>query len=172
MKKTAAAGLIVLLQMQVFGDGDAVKAAAVTASAFESKAHGGFGDFPPENTVDGKLIADSSWRAEVNDPDKGQWIQYDLGAEKKLDSIKIMFLSGSKRIYRFRIEGSADGETWIGIFSGTSAGQPEFETFHARGASARYVRLTGFGNTGAPGAGESPFPKWFNIVETQISAQE
>jgi len=171
MKKIVA-GLVVLLQMQVFAGEDPVKAAAVTASDFESKAHGGFGDFLPGNTVDGTLAAASSWRAEIKDPDKGQWIQYDLGAEKQLDNVKITFLSGSKRIYRFKIEGSTDGEKWTEIFSGTSRGQPEFETFDAGGASARYIRLTGFGNTGAPGAGESPFPKWFNIVETKISVRE
>jgi len=171
MKKIVA-GLVVLLQMQVFAGEDPVKAAAVTASDFESKAHGGFGDFLPGNTVDGTLAAASSWRAEIKDPDKGQWIQYDLGAEKHLDNVQIAFLSGSKRIYRFKIEGSTDGEKWTEIFSGTSRGQPEFETFDADGASARYVRLTGFGNTGAPGAGESPFPKWFNIVETKISVRE
>jgi hypothetical protein len=169
MKKILA-GLVVLLQMQVFAGGEPVKAAAVTSSDFESKAHGGFGDFLPGNTVDGNLAAASSWRAEIKDPDKGQWIQYDLGAEKKLDSVQIAFLSGSKRIYRFKIEGSTDGEKWTEIFSGTSSGQPEFETFDAGGASARYVRLTGYGNTGI--GVESPFPKWFNIVETKISVRE
>ena len=172
MKKTVA-GLVVLLQMQVFAGGEPVKAAAVTASDFESKAHGGFGDFLPGNTVDGNLAAASSWRAEIKDPDKGQWIQYDLGAEKKLECVKIAFLSGNKRIYRFKIEGSADGGNWTEIFSGSSSGRTaEFETFDAGGASARYVRLTGFGNTGAPGAGESPFPKWFNLVETRIEVRE
>jgi hypothetical protein len=172
MKKTAA-GLVVLLQMQVFAGGEPVKAAAVTASDFESKAHGGFGDFLPGNTVDGNLAAASSWRAEIKDPDKGQWIQYDLGAEKPLDNVQIAFLSGSKRIYRFKIEGSTDGEKWTELFSGASGGQTaELETFDAGGASARYVRLTGFGNTNVNPAEENRFPKWFNIVETKISVRE
>lgn len=152
---------------------EAVKVAAVTASGFESKAHGGFKDFPPENTVDGKLIADSSWRAEVNDPEKGQWIQYDLGEEKKLECVKIAFVSGHKRIYRFKIEGSADGEKWTELFSGASGGQTaELETFDAGGASARYIRLTGFGNTNVNPAEENRFLKWFNIVETQIYVRD
>lgn len=139
---------------------------SVTASAFESKERGGFADFPPEKTLDGDLSANSSWRVEVADAGSGEWIQYDLGAVQKISSIKVFFLSGSKRSYQFKIETSAEGQMWSEVFSGASGGLDGFEEFDAKGAEARYVRLTGCGNTGI--GAESPFPKWFNIVETRI----
>jgi hypothetical protein len=140
----------------------------VSASGFESKAAGGWADFPPELTLDGDLGGKSSWRVEVEDVEHGEWIQYDLGEIKTIESVNIAFLSGDKRSYKFKIELSVDGEGWSEVFTGASGGQAGLEAFDAKNTPARYVRLTGTGNTGI--GEESPFPKWFNVIETEISA--
>lgn len=139
-----------------------IKVAGVTASAAESKAAGGVGDFPAEKTIDGVLTPASSWRAEVKDAKAGAWIQYDLGSAKAVGAVRIMFFSGESRSYRFDLELSEDGQKWTTVFSGQSSGKDKgFETFKAAG-TARYVRIKGFGNT------SQKFPHWVNIVETEI----
>ena len=49
----------------------------VAASGYESKAHGGRGDFSPQNTLDGKLEPNSSWRGRIEGP-----------AEPRLDHLR------------------------------------------------------------------------------------
>src|SRR5262245_21721933 len=116
-----------------------LKPVAVTASAAESKAAGGVGDFPARKTVDGDLAAASSWRAEVRDEKAGQWIQYDLGDAKAIAAVRIAFVKGEERVYRFTIELSADGKDWQPAFTGGSSGKDKgFETFTLVPATARY----------------------------------
>lgn len=140
-----------------------LKPAQISASAFESKAAGGFADFTPEKTVDGDLSANSSWRAEVKDDQSGQWIQYDLGAVKRIASVRLAFVKGEERVYRFDIELSEDGQKWTTAFSGKSGGKEKgFEEFKLSSRAARYLRVRGFGNS------SEQFAHWINIVETQI----
>ena len=140
------------------------KTVEVTASAWESKAHGGFADFPPELTLDGKLEAKSSWRADG----KGQWIQYDLGAAKPLAEVRIAFVSGNKRSYTIDILVSKTGEekdwTTVAEKAASSGKTAEYEPFKLNGAEARYVRVVGQGNT------SEKFPTWINITEVAFVA--
>jgi hypothetical protein len=164
----AACGILWLSGLSLAADGEektpaVVKPVAVSASAHESKAAGGFADFPPEKTVDGDLAAASSWRAEIKDPAEGQWIQYDLGAETRVGGVRLVFVKGDERVYRFAIELSVDGENWTTTISTSSSGKDKsFESFRFDPAPARYVRIRGFGNS------SEQFPHWINIVETQI----
>lgn len=135
----------------------------VTASAWETMAAGGVGDFPPEKTLDGDLKPASSWRAEVEDEAHGQWIAYDLGQVRTLQRVDVAFLKGNERSYRFAMQVSTDGETWNEVFRGASSGKADgFESFAVPSLQARHVRLAGTGNT------SEKFPKWFNIVETRV----
>ena len=139
----------------------------VSASAWENVADGGWKDFPPTKTIDGDLSKLSSWRAEAEGEDHGQWIQYDLGKVRTVSRLRVAFLQGDVRIYRFDIKLSPDGHAWTKAFSETSGGKTaDFETFELGDRPARYVRLTGYGNRATEG--ENKFPKWFNIVETEI----
>jgi len=143
-----ASGLLVSAQVQA------------TASAWEQKSHGGFGDFPPANTVDGIISADSSWRGEG----AGVWIQYDLGKVLEIQSIQIAFLKGDTRSYVFDIMASEAGqvESWKTVAEGvrSSGTTIDLENFSLGGVLARYIRLVGRGNT------SEKFPDWFNITET------
>lgn len=139
------------------------KLITVTASAFESKAHGGWGDFPPGNVLDGKLEVASSWRAEG----KGQWIQFDLGAERRLAGMRAAFVSGDKRIYTYDLQVSATGTdgSWTTVAeqaksSGTTAG---FEALPLKPVTTRFVRLVGHGNN------SEKFPAWINLCEVAFA---
>jgi len=142
-------------------------AVAVSASAFENVAAGGWKDFPPEKTIDGDLDKLSSWRAEAESGHQGQWIRYDLGSVREVAFLKVAFLEGDSRIYRFDILLSVDGQQpWTKVFSGESGGKAGFEVFDCDDTPARYVRIVGYGNRGV--TEPSKFPHWINIVETEI----
>ena len=56
----------------------------VTASTWEQKAKGGWGDMPPERSLDGDLK--TAWMAEGD----GVWIQYDLGSVVALKTVSFV----------------------------------------------------------------------------------
>lgn len=132
----------------------------VTASGWEAKAHGGVGDYPPENTLDGRVTPDSSWRAEG----PGTWIQWNLGTPRKLRKIGLAFLFGDKRYYTFDLlvtDDPAAIRDWRPVrlkarSTGTSLG---FEWFNLDAVTVRHVRLVGYGNSSAQ------FPRWMNLTE-------
>ena len=121
-----------------------------------------FADFPPELTLDGKLDAASSWRADGN----GQWIQYDLGAVRRLDEIRIAFVAGNSRIYTLDIlvsKTGAEKEWTAAVEMAKSSGKmADYDPFKMNGAEARYVRIVGHGNN------SEKFPNWINITELAI----
>ncbi|QRO00208.1 discoidin domain-containing protein [Archangium violaceum] len=97
----------------------------------------------PAYTVDGDLT--TRWSAEGD----GQWIRFDLGANKKVAYVKIAFLNGASRTFTFDIQTSTDGTTFSTVRSNvTSSLTGSLQTFDFTDvASARYVRLVGYGNT-------------------------
>lgn len=140
-------------------DGIDPKAVTVKASAWEQKAHGGAGDFPPGATIDGNLAPKSSWRAEGD----GQWIEYNLGAIHTLGGIQIAFMKGDSRQYRFEVQVSnhAEAGDWQTVLpsqqsSGKSAG---LEAYNFPPVTVRHLRIIGHGNT------NTEFAKWINILE-------
>ena len=129
----------------------------VTASTWEQKAKGGWGDMPPERTLDGDLK--TAWMAEGD----GVWIQYDFGSVQPLKAVKLAFFAGDKRIYTFDILVSETGadNSWTVVAdkaknSGTTL---NLEPFEFPTAHVRYVRIVGHGNT------SQGFSKWCNITE-------
>ncbi|NCP28660.1 MAG: hypothetical protein GW867_01395 [Armatimonadetes bacterium] len=130
-----------------------------TASDWEQKARGGLADFPPANTVDGKLDKASSWRAEGD----GQWIQYDLKSAQHLAGIELAFVEGANRRYTFSLETSPDGETWTTAHKGESSGKTEgFERLDLDAPEVRCVRIVGHGNT------NEKFKDWINLTEVRL----
>lgn len=133
------------------------KAIKVSASSWEQKAHGGWGDMPPERALDGDLK--TAWMAEGD----GEWIQFDLGSAQPLTAVKLAFAKGDQRVYTFSIQVSETGQdkTWTTVVdkAKSSSKTLEFETYAITTAAVRYVRILGFGNT------SEKFPKWCNITE-------
>ena len=120
---------------------------AVTASSYEASN-------APANTIDGDL--QTRWSAHGD----GQWISYDLGSFKTLNEIRIAWHAGWRRRALFEIEVSADGQNWTLAYSGSSSGTiGDLESYGLAEATARYVRITCYGNTQN---------NWNSISEVQI----
>lgn len=139
------------------------KTIKVTASSYEQKAKGGWGDMPPERALDGDLK--TAWMAEGD----GEWIQFDLGAVKPLKTLKVAFSSGDKRVYTFDILVSETGadNSWTTVAAKvkTSGKTLEMEPYDLKGSKARFVRIVGHGNT------SEKFAKWCNVTEAVFVAE-
>ncbi|GEM_PF-2196095 len=137
-----------------------VKGIKVTASSWEQKAKGGWGDMPPERSLDGDLK--TAWMAEGD----GEWIQYDFGKSKTFKAVKLAFARGNERVYTFDLLASetGTGDSWTAVLktvksSGKAAG---LETFEFKNVNARFIRVVGHGNT------SEKFSKWCNISEADF----
>jgi hypothetical protein len=123
------------------------KVAGAEASATPQEEHG------PGNSLDDDFV--TRWAAQGK-----QWIQYDLGAEKKVNYVAVAWFTGDARSYVFNIELSADGENWTRVFDGeSSAATNECEVLPTPETMARYVRLNVQGNN------EN---NWSNVSEVRI----
>jgi hypothetical protein len=135
----------------------------VTASTWEQKAKGGWGDMPPERSLDGDLK--TAWMAEGD----GVWIQYDLGSAVALKEVKLGFSSGDKRVYTFDIQVSptgADGSwTTVGDHLKNSGKTNDMEPYDFPTAHVQFVRIVGHGNT------SDKFPHWCNITEAAFETE-
>jgi len=135
----------------------------VTASSWEQKATGGYGDMPPERSLDGDLK--TAWMAEGD----GVWIQYDFGSVKPLKAVKLAFFKGNERVYSFDIlvSETGDDKSWtvVGDKLKSSGKTNEMESYAFNPVQARYVRIVGHGNT------SQGFAKWCNIAEAAFLTQ-
>lgn len=110
---------------------------AITASSFQPPN-------APANVNDNNAL--TRWSA-LGD---GQWIQLDVGIDCLISEFEILWYQpGKPRKHSFTIEVRRDGETeWTEVFAGDSAGSPSYEIYQLEDmVLARYVRLTGYGNT-------------------------
>ncbi len=108
---------------------------SVTTSGFQP-------DNRPENSFDGDLS--TLWAAEG----AGQWIRYDLGEVKPIGRVLISWYSGDRRKQRYEVAVSDDAQQWRVVFDGSSSGTVSGpEPCKLRPTTARYVRITGHGNT-------------------------
>jgi hypothetical protein len=124
----------------------ALMATTVTASAHDGNL--------PANSVDGNLA--TRWSAQGD----GQWIQYDLQAQKMVSLVKLAWHNGGSRKSRFEIQVSNDGKVFTTVFSGTSSGTTAAaETYDFTDVPARFVRVLGHGNSAN---------LWNSITETQV----
>jgi len=121
----------------------------VTASSTGKDAGHGHTPSPkdPERAVDGDLSPASAWWSYAHCP---QWLQVDLGAAKRIGSVRTVMLWSEDndilpRIYQFHVEASIDGKTWTRLYDETK----NLSTAHRQGyhrhfdpVEARYVRVT------------------------------
>lgn len=115
-----------------------------------------------QNAVDG----DSSTR--WSSLGYGETITFDLGEVSVLDALDIQWLKGDQRAAKFSMESSLDGENWAVVFGGiwqdevleqSSGDSTDAELYPVLNFEARYVRITGYGNTSND---------WNSILEAQI----
>jgi|GEM_PF-1828939 len=111
-------------------------------------ASGHDGNFP-ENTLDDDLS--TRWSAQsamIDGQVTGQWIEFDLGSVQTVGYVGIAFHSGDRRATMFDLSASTDGVNYTLLYQGQSSGTTlGLEAFDFTDTEARYVRLTGYGNT-------------------------
>ena len=96
---------------------------------------------PAANAIDGNPA--TRWSACCD----GQSITVDLGRSRPVQKVSVAFLNGDQRTARFDIA-TSDGVTWITRFRGISSGQTSASEFYdIPDVTARYIRITGHGNT-------------------------
>ncbi|ETW92352.1 MAG: hypothetical protein ETSY1_44015 [Candidatus Entotheonella factor] len=108
----------------------------------------------PENTTDGDLK--TRWSAEGD----GQWIRFDIGTLATVSEVAIAWRKGDERKAYFSIDVSIDGKNWQEVVSDESSGKTnDFESHEFSSATARYVRITGYGNSSN---------RWNTISEVEL----
>ena len=128
---------------------DLARGKAATASSTQSPDHS------PGAAVDG----DPTTRWCADGPSSPQWWQVDLGKPEDLTGIRIMWEQDGVE-YRYKVEGSDDGKSWIMLSDQTKSVERDQDRTHeflARGI--RYVRVT------ATGLKEGA---WASIFEVQV----
>jgi len=125
-----------------------LEVATITASEYEDPN-------VPANTQDKSLA--TRWSAPGYD---GDWIKYDLGTVKTVAFVKIAWYLGDQRTADFDIDVSSNDSDWTQAYTGTSSGTTdELQTYDFADVQARYVRITGYGNS------EN---HWNSITEVEI----
>ncbi|MFN6946081.1 MAG: discoidin domain-containing protein [Cytophagaceae bacterium] len=127
--------------------GELVGNIRVTASSFQEPNR-------PANTLDNQMS--TRWSAQGI-----QWIQYELAQSATISSIDIAWMSGNQRVTSFDISVSGNGSTWNKVFTGKNSGATaNFENYAFTPVSAKFVRITGYGNS---------FNDWNSISQTRIN---
>ncbi|MEW7290608.1 polysaccharide lyase family 7 protein [Aquimarina sp. 2304DJ70-9] len=112
----------------------------------------------PANTLDGNL--NTRWSSKGY---SGKYITYDLGSSKTISSLKIAWFKGNQRKAYFKIRVGNSTSSLSTIYdakrTGSSGNTTNLETYSFNQVSARYVRISCFGNSSSA---------WNSITETQI----
>jgi len=111
----------------------------------------------PANTLDGNLS--TRWSAKGD----GKYITYDLGISQSVTSMKIAWYKGDQRQSYFKIRVGASTSSLSTVYNAKSTGSSgstiNLETYTFDPVDARYVRITGFGNSNNT---------WNSVTETEI----
>ena len=132
---------IVLPELKDVGDYKRMQVIGHTASDEPEASH------PAAKVSDNDIDPESRWAAE-NDA----WIILDMGREETIDAVGIAAWKGSERSYTFKIEVSADGETWNEVIAQRGTDKVNGESigiydFSNGAVKARYVKYSGRGNS-------------------------
>jgi hypothetical protein len=112
---------------------------------------------PAGNATDGD--PDTRWCA--SSAKAGEWLQVDLGAAKKLSGCEIQW-EKEDTLYRYIVEGSADGRTWTMLSDQRhSQDKSQEQKMAFSGSEIRYVRVTVTGLEG---------DAWASICELKVFA--
>ncbi len=125
------------------------------SSAFDNGTNDGHG---PENTIDNDSSDTESRWSSIG---SGKTITYDLGNTVAVNELSVKWFKGNSRSSFFDIDTSTDNNNWLSVLSNgsSSGGSSSFEGIDVEDSNARYVRITGFGNSSN---------EWNSIIETDI----
>ncbi|GDY25801.1 hypothetical protein AHAT_16910 [Agarivorans sp. Toyoura001] len=124
------------------------------ASASDNGSNDGHG---PENAIDGNLSTESRWSSQGI----GKQIVFDLQANANVTSMDVVFLKGDQRSSYFDVATSSDNSNWTPVLTGAMSSGIEsgYESFDISDSDARYVRVTGQGNSAN---------NWNSIIEAKV----
>ncbi|GAA0720134.1 hypothetical protein GCM10009430_20000 [Aquimarina litoralis] len=112
----------------------------------------------PQNTLDGNF--NTRWSSNGY---TGKYITYDLGSPKDVSSLKIAWYKGNQRKAFFKIRVGNSTSSLVTVFdakrTGSSGNTTGLEEYSFNTVSARYVRISCFGNSSS---------SWNSITETRI----
>lgn len=145
--------------LEKLGDSDGSSGSCTSGSnlaviaAYDDGTNDGHG---PQNVLDGSLADESRWSSQGI-----KWITLDLGGVKTVEAVDLAWYKGDQRQSFFYIETSTDNSNWTTVLSnGQSSGTTsDMERYDVTDTSARYVRLTGSGNT---------LNNWNSILEFDV----
>jgi putative heme-binding domain-containing protein len=128
---------------------DLAKGKIATASSTQSPDHA------PGSAIDGNPA--TRWCA--SGPESPQWWEVDLGKPQDLTGIRIVWEQDGVW-YRYKVEGSEDGKTWIMLSDQTKSNERDQDRVHDFLARAiRYIRVT---------ATELKDGAWASIFEVEV----
>lgn len=112
----------------------------------------------PQNTIDGNL--GTRWSSNGY---TGKYITYDLGSNKSVSSMKIAWYKGDQRQAYFKIRVGTSTSNLATVYDGSTSGSSGnttgLESYDFAATTARYVRVSGFGNSSN---------SWNSITEAEI----
>ena len=108
--------------------------------SIEASGHDGNG---PDRLIDGDIK--TRWSASG----AGSWAVVDYGVKAKFNAVKLAFHKGDQRASIFDVETSIDGENWTKVLSQarSSGATLNLERFEFADIQARFIRVTGYGNS-------------------------
>ena len=129
--------------------------ALVIDSAFDDGSNDGHG---PESAIDKSTSEDSRWSSNG----VGKTITFDLGVQADVKELAIQWYKGSERSSYFDIHTSENNDDWTSVLTSgmSSSADDSYETIDVMDTEARYVRVTGLGNSNGS--------SWNSIVEAKI----
>ena len=97
----------------------------------------------PQNVLDDD--PETRWSASGDE----EWISFDFGQARRLETVQIAWYSGEQRKTGFQLETSADGKAWQKLLKTESGGKTkELESYSLpQPLTTRYFRIVGYGNT-------------------------
>jgi hypothetical protein len=95
----------------------------------------------PGNAIDGSL--ETRW----SNQGLGSSLTIDLGAARRLCSLRIASYRATERRLTLVFDGSTDGRSFTALGGGTTSGRTGFDSFTLSTPPARFVRITVTGNT-------------------------
>ena len=158
MRRTCRVLLVGAVALGAVSVPDAAAAAAPPLSITGVVAGGDDGNVAA-NSIDGNL--GTRW----SDEGDGVWIRYDLGSAATVGSVSVAWHQGNTRRQTFDVQLSDDGSAWRtaiakGVSSGGTLGPEDYDI---PDASARYVRIVGYGNT---------YNDWTSIAEATVNGAD
>ncbi len=138
-----------------------LKAVSATASGFQKLSNGE--SYTALNAIDGDLSKNSRWSQKGISPNvnDSEWIALDLGAERKLNTLRIAFYKYDQgRIYDYDIAVSRDNKNWKTVVKNAKSAASRWTSQSFKAEIGQYVKV--IINSASDGS------SWANLFEIEV----